>query len=238
MENLVRIQARLKTRLQKAKKYCNKKGSARTKTVPKRGGGEWSWKTRTAWINKCRGKSGSYNICSAKWNMFRLRDAYSAANLEDIRLSKQVKAGWANLKTLTKDKAAHKAARKGLEPLRRQRQVAYRKRVSLLRQYNRSVKYYYTIKMKGSGSRKKNTAAKNRYYKWSWRWYLDNQCSAYKNALTKKTEARNALTKAKKEHEEASQKVRLAWNEVKKAKGQVAKAAAKKKVDEAKAERD
>jgi hypothetical protein len=106
--------------------------------------------------------------------MFRLRDAYSAANTEDARLSKQVKAGWANLKTLTKDKAAYKAAGRGLQPIRRQRQRAYSKRVSLLRQYNRSVKYYYTLKMKGTGSRKKTTAAKNRYYKWSWRWYLDN----------------------------------------------------------------
>jgi hypothetical protein len=65
--------------------------------------------------------------------MLRLRDAYSAANTEDARLSKQVKAGWANLKTLVKDKAAHKAARKGLEPIRRQRQRAYRRRVSYLR---------------------------------------------------------------------------------------------------------
>lgn len=160
--------------MQRAKKYCAKKGAARTKVVAKRGGGEWSWKTRRAWINKCRGKSGSSSLCAAKWNMLRLRDAYSAANTEDARLSKQVKAGWANLKTLTKDRAAYQAARRGLQPIRRQRQRAYRKRVSLLRQYNRAVKYYYTLKMKGTGSRKKTTAAKNRYYKWSWRWYLDN----------------------------------------------------------------
>lgn len=136
--------------------------------------------------------------------MNRLRDAYSAANTEDVRLSKQVKAAWANLKTLVKDKAAHKAARKNIEPIRRQRQKAYRKRVSLLKQYNRAVKYYYTVKMKGCGSRKKTTAAKNRYYKWSWRWYLDNQCSGYKTAVTAKTAAKLAMTTAKKAHEDAS----------------------------------
>lgn len=46
--------------------------------------------------------------------MLRLRDAYGAANTEDARLSKQVKEGWANLKTLEKDKAAYRAARKNL----------------------------------------------------------------------------------------------------------------------------
>jgi hypothetical protein len=46
------------------------------------------------------------------------------------------------------------------------------------------------------------------------------------------------LTAAKKAHEDASQKVRTAWNELKKSKGAAAKAAAKKKVDEAKAARD
>jgi hypothetical protein len=45
------------------------------------------------------------------------------------------------------------------------------------------------------------------------------------------------LSTAKKAHEDASQKVRTAWNELKKAKGAPAKAAAKKKVDEAKAAR-
>ena len=136
-----------------------------------------------------------------------------------------------------KDKAAQKAARKALQPIRRQRQRAYRKKIALLRQYNRSVKYYYTIKMKGCGSRKKTTAVRNRYYKWSWRWYLDNQCSAYKSALTAKTAARQALMTAKKAHESASQKVRDAWNELRKAKTPTAKAAAKKKVEDAKAER-
>lgn len=92
--------------------------------------------------------------------------------------------------------------------------------------------------MRGTRSRKRTTAARNRYYKWSWRWYLENQCSAYKNALTAKTAARNELTKAKKAHEDASRDVRTAWNELKKAKTPVAKAAAKKKVEEAKAERD
>jgi non-homologous end joining protein Ku len=100
------------------------------------------------------------------------------------------------------------------------------------------VKYFYTLKLRGTGSRRKTSAAKNRYYKWSWRWYLDNQCSAYKKALTGKTTARQALTAAKKAHEDASQKVRDAWNELKKSKGAAAKAAAKKKVDEAKAARD
>lgn len=84
----MRIQGRLNTRLQRAKKYCAKKGKARTKTVAKRGGGTWSWKTRRAWITKCRGKSGSASICGAKWNMLRLRDAYGAANTEDAKLSK------------------------------------------------------------------------------------------------------------------------------------------------------
>lgn len=120
MQSLIRIQNRLNARLQRAKKYCNKKGSMRTKTVAKRGGGEWSWKTRRAWINKCRGKSGCSSLCGAKWNMLRLRDAYTAANTEDARLSKSVKEGWANLKK-EKDKAAQKAARKALQPIRRQR---------------------------------------------------------------------------------------------------------------------
>lgn len=92
--------------------------------------------------------------------------------------------------------------------------------------------------MRGTGSRRKNTASKNRYYKWSWRWYLDNQCKPYKDAISAKTAARQALTTAKKAHEDASQKVRLAWNELKKAKAAPAKAAAKKKVDEAKVARD
>lgn len=91
--------------------------------------------------------------------------------------------------------------------------------------------------MRGTSSRRKSTASKNRYYKWSWRWYLSNQCGAYKNAVTAKNKARQDLTTAKKTHEEASQKVRVAWNELKKAKGPAAKAAAKKKVDDAKAAR-
>jgi hypothetical protein len=45
------------------------------------------------------------------------------------------------------------------------------------------------------------------------------------------------MTTAKKAHEASSVKVRTTWNELKKAKGAVAKAAAKKKVDAAKAER-
>jgi hypothetical protein len=52
--------------------------------------------------------------------------------------------------------------------------------------------------MRGTSSRRKSTASKNRYYKWSWRWYLSNQCGAYKNAVSAKNKARQDLTTAKK----------------------------------------
>ena len=170
----------------KAVKYCNRRKSA---VVRKRGGGSWSWKTRTTWIRKNMRYCGCWKVCAAKWNLFRLRDQYNNQQRYISRLSRQVKAGWGKLKGLNKASAAYKSKRQQLEPLRKKLQNASRHKSRILKSYRKASNYYRKVKAQGCAKKKttkKTSRSTTRYYRWSWSWYVNSKkaCPRYLRAVS------------------------------------------------------